>query len=158
MLIRKAVDSDAERIWTLHAESIRQFCSAFYTREQIDEWVGGLALERYRSAMKATEFVVAEVDSEVQGFCILNLQSGELQALYLSPPATGRGLGSNLMRWAEATAHQHGWKELVLQATLNAVPFYEKCGFHTECTGNQPLPSGTPRTCVRMRKNLVHGA
>lgn len=154
MLIRKAVESDAGRIWELHAESIRHFCSAAYTPEQIDEWVGALALERYFAAMKALEFVVADEGNEVQGFCILNLQTGELHAIYLSPAATGRGLGRKLMTWAEKMAHQHGWKELVLQATLNAVPFYEKCGFLIECTTNQPLPSGMSRACVRMRKTL----
>ncbi len=158
MLIRNAIESDAEQIWTLHAESIRHFCSGVYTFEQIDEWVGALALERYRAAMKALEFVVAEDDGKVQGFCILNLQTGELHAIYLSPAATGHGLGRKLMDWAETTAHQHGWKELILQATLNAVPFYEKCGFQIECTTNQPLPSGMSRACVRMRKILKRRA
>ncbi len=158
MLIRKAVESDAEPIWELHAESIRHFCSASYTPEQIDEWVGALALDRYLQAMKALEFVVAEEDNQVRGFCILNLQSGELHAIYLSPTATGRGLGRRLMTWAETTAHQHGWKELILQATLNAVRFYEKCGFKAECATNQPLPSGMPRACVRMRKTLKSAA
>ncbi len=46
MLIRKALESDAEQIWALHTESIRHFCSSSYTREQIEEWVRVPAVER----------------------------------------------------------------------------------------------------------------
>ncbi len=155
MLIRKALENDAERIWALHVESILHFCSSSYTGEQIDEWVRVLAVERYLTAMKTLEFVVADEDGKVQGFSILNLQTGELHAIYLSPAATGRGLGRELMKWAETMARCHGGKELILQATLNAVSFYERCGFQIECTTNQPLPSGRPRACVKMRKTLV---
>jgi GNAT superfamily N-acetyltransferase len=154
MIIREALESDAERIWTLHTESIRHFCGSTYTQEQIDEWVGFLTVERYAAAMKSLEFVVGEEGGKVQGFCILNLQTGELHAIYLAPTASGRGLGRQLMNWAETMARDHGWKELVLQSTLNAVSFYEKCGFQIEGTTNQPLPSGMPRACVKMRKAL----
>ena len=155
VLLRKALESDAGQIRALHTESIRHFCSASYTPQQIEEWVGFLAVERYVGAMKILEFVVVEADGKLQGFCILNLQTGELHAIYLLPSATGHGLGRELMKWAETTARKHGWKELVLQATLNAVPFYQKCGFQSECTTNQPLPSGMPRACVKMHKALV---
>jgi len=155
VLIRKALETDAEQIWSVHTASIRHFCSKSYTRDQIDEWIGFLAPERYLEPIRRLEFVVAEVDRQVQGFCILNLETGELHAIYLAPAAARHGLGSKLMTWAETTARQHGWAELFLKATLNAVPFYEKCGFRIERTTNHPLPSGTPRACVEMRKALT---
>ena len=58
------------------------------------------------------------------------------------------------MGWAEGWARRSGWTELFLMATLNAVPFYEKCGFRAVRTANAPLPSGAPRACVEMRKQI----
>lgn len=154
MIIRKALVTDAEQIWKVHTASIRRFCSGAYTLEQIEEWTAALAPDRYLDTIRTLECVVAEVDGRVQGFCILDLGAGEVHAIYLAPAAAGKGLGRQLMGWAEATAEQHGWKELFVKATLNAVPFYEKCGFQSRCTANHPLPSGTPRACVEMRKSL----
>ena len=155
MVIRRARVSDAERVWKVHTASIRRFCSKAYTPEQIEEWTGALAPDRYLDGIRTLEFIVAEMDGQVEGFCILNLETGELHAIYLSPVAAGKGLGRELMGWAEETAREHGWTELFLKATLNAVSFYEKCGFLPGRTTNHPLPSGSPRACVEMRKSLV---
>lgn len=155
MVIRRAQVSDVNRICSVHAESIRRLCSAAYMPEQIEEWVGMLAPDRYVDAVNTLEFVVAEIEAQVEGFCILNLETGELHALYLSPASAGRGHGRTLMAWAEAAARSHGWTTLFLKATRNAVPFYAKCGFTEGRTANQPLPSGAARECVEMRKSLV---
>ena len=154
MLIRRALPSDAERIWKVHTASIRHFCSDAYTPEQIDEWTGLLTPERYLDGIESLDFVVAEIDGQVQGFCILNLETGELHAIYLAPEAAGVGYGRQLMDWAEGAARQRGWEELSVKATLNAVSFYENCGYSMGRTTNQPLPSGTARACVEMRKRL----
>jgi N-acetylglutamate synthase-like GNAT family acetyltransferase len=154
VLIRKALVTDAEQIWAVHSASIREVCSGSYTLEQIDEWIAVLAPGHYLEPIETLEFVVAEVDGQVQGFCILNLDTGELHAVYVAPAACGRGIGRELMTWAENTASRHGWAELFLKATLNAVSFYEKCGFRAGRLSNHPLPSGTPRACVEMRKTL----
>lgn len=42
------------------------------------------------------------------------------------------GIGSQLMRAAEALAWQEGYLEIEFHARLTAVPFYEKLGYQTE--------------------------
>jgi GNAT superfamily N-acetyltransferase len=138
----------------VHTASIRRFCAGAYTPAQIEEWTETLAPDRYLDSIKTLEIVVAEIDDQVEGFCILDPGTGEIHAIYLSPAAAGKGFGRQLMAWAERTARAHGWTELFLKATLNAVPFYEKCGFVAGLTTNHPLPSGTVRACVEMRKSL----
>lgn len=157
LTIRKARPTDADQICRAHVASIRRFCSAAYSEELIEEWTGLLAPDRYLESIETLEFVVAELDHRVEGFCILNLETGELHALYLSPSAAGRGHGRALMAWAEETARSRGFAELFLKATLNAVPFYSKCGFVTGRATSSPLPSGAERACVEMRKTLPGG-
>lgn len=154
LTIRRARAGDAEQICRVHVASIRRFCSAAYPAGQIEEWTGLLAPDRYLESIETLEFVVAELDQRVEGFCILNLETGELHALYLSPFAAGRGHGRALMAWAEETARSRGFAELFLKATLNAAPFYSKCGFVTGRAASSPLPSGAERACVEMRKTL----
>lgn len=136
MNIRGAVETDAEQICCVHRASIRQLCSVSYEPDLIEEWISFLMPERYLEAINTLDFVVAEVDGRVQGFYVLDIRAGELDAIHLAPPAAGRGLGRAFMARAEATARPHGLTELFVKATLNAVSFYERCGFRIERHSN----------------------
>lgn len=154
MLIRKARIEDADRIWSIHTAAIRHACAPSYPPALIDEWTGALSPERYLEPLRSMACAVAEKSGIVAGFCFLDLRAGELHAIYVAPDFTGRGIGGRLVAWAETTARADGREELFLKATLNAVTFYERCGFHRGAATNQPLPSGTPRACIEMRKRL----
>ena len=69
----------------MHAASIKELCKSHYTADQIRDWINGLTPERYISAMEAFEFLVAEVEDEIQGLCVLDLDNAELNALYVAP-------------------------------------------------------------------------
>lgn len=56
----------------------------------------------------------------------------ELQKLYLTDQAKGRGLGYELMTMAEEKARQLGYKKAYLETHTNlkaAIHIYEKCGY-----------------------------
>lgn len=59
--------------------------------------------------------------------------SAEIQKLYLSEEAKGRGLGKKLLKTAEEYAAGAGYKSLYLETHTNleiAIHLYEKAGFH----------------------------
>ena len=57
----------------------------------------------------------------------------ELQKLYLTDAAKGKGLGKKLMKTAEEFARNAGYIQLYLETHTNleaAIGLYEKLGFH----------------------------
>jgi GNAT superfamily N-acetyltransferase len=73
--------------------------------------------------------VVAEKDGALAGFAVLDLASGEVDAVFVDPAHQGRGIALDLLRWLEELAQGRGVRRLFLSASLNAVAFYERAGF-----------------------------
>jgi len=81
VIIRQAEPKDAELIWVMHSTSIRELCAGHYSAAQIQAWVGGLSPERYVGAMELFEFLIVEVENQIVGLCMFDLNNGELNAL-----------------------------------------------------------------------------
>lgn len=103
--------------------------------------------------MQQFEFYVAEEEG-VLGFFILDLKGAELNAIYLHPDAAGSGVGRRLFEYAEGLAQGNLISELRLKSTLNAVGFYEACGFHRVRESIHTNPAGVELPCVEMTKVL----
>ena len=58
--------------------------------------------------------------------------SDAIKYLYVSPESAGNGIGKLLMRELEKRARNCGCALLVLASSLNAVGFYESCGFYVK--------------------------
>ncbi len=157
MKIRKATAKDAESICRMHTASIRELCKSHYTQGQIEEWTDALRPDRYVAAMELFEFMVAEVEGEILGLCVLDLDNAELNALYVAPWTIGKGIGRELMAVAEELARKRGLAQLWLRATLNSVSFYEGVGYVCLEPSVHPLPSGMALPCTRMKKLLPPG-
>ena len=154
LTIRRAVPEDAEAICALHRASIRELCAVSYTPAQIEAWVKPLEPLRYHPAMDKFEFHVAETGGEVVGFSILDPEGAELNAVYLHPAHVGRGYGRRLVGHSERLAREKSIVELKLKSTLNAVGFYEACGYERLGDGIHTNPMGLELPCVEMRKKL----
>ena len=157
-LIRLATEVDVPTMYSIHTSSIRECCSTHYTSEEIADWIERQSPHKYMPFVQQQSVYVAEELGEVVGFAQLgpgeDERSGEVKALYVSPSATRRGVGSLLLSFLEQQALSRGWTVLVVNSTMNAVDFYTSQGFaavgnaqHT--VGNQSL------SCVHLRKKLV---
>ena len=153
MNIRKATPADAAEICSVHIASILGLCDRSYSKEQIDAWIEPLVPGLYLPAMEKFTFFVAEQD-HILGFSMLDVEGAELNAIYLHPDAVGRGIGRRLLELAEQLARQRSVKILRLKATLNAVGFYQACGFRQVGTNVHRTPSGLELDCVEMEKRL----
>jgi putative acetyltransferase len=80
------------------------------------------------------------------------LREGLVIGLYVDPDG-GRGAGRILLQAAEGRARSDGVAVLSLQATLNAVPFYEGRGFSLDRHGTV-LRGGLELPVVEMSKTL----
>jgi putative acetyltransferase len=156
LTVREATAADAESIWHVHVSSIREFCAADYTAQQIEAWAGPKRPEDYRQALargEVTAMYVAEANGEVLGFvCAVG---DDLRGLYVAPGAIGKGIGTALLERIEADARTRGIAVMRLNSTLNAVRFYAARGY---AAGERTIRmmSGVGIPCVPMTKSLLN--
>ena len=74
---------------------------------------------------------------------------------YVRGSAARRGVGSSLLRAAEAHARQRGATAVRIEASLSGVEFYKANGFTEVGRGDVTLTTGRPIACVFMRKELA---
>ncbi|MEY3645508.1 MAG: hypothetical protein RL127_216 [Bacteroidota bacterium] len=56
-------------------------------------------------------------------------QQGQVRCVAVATDQQGKGIGKLIMSYLEMVAKEKGWREIVLEARENAVPFYESLGY-----------------------------
>ncbi len=139
MKIRLATIKDAQEIHDLHSESARQLCTQ-YSSVVINGWLKGRTPEGYYEGILRGEMYICENDVQICGFS--HVIPGEIVALFVKPNMARKGIGTLLANHGLSFARKTWVGPIKLEATLNAVPFYESVGFKT--TGQ----------CVTRRNNV----
>ena len=132
--IRAATHADAKAICSLHLSAVRALCAPHYAPEVIEGWLRGRVPEGYLPGIRSGSTFVAEVDKKVVGFG--QSKPGEVLAVFVEPGSARRGIGSLLLERALRDAGVN--KGVVrVEATINAVSFYESYGFRVVGQGTQ---------------------
>lgn len=76
------------------------------------------------------------------------LPDGHIGRVAVLEAGRGLGIGSRLMQAAIDAARQTGHREVVLDAQVHALPFYQKLGF--EAFGPEFLDAGIPHRSMRL--------
>jgi GNAT superfamily N-acetyltransferase len=153
--VRRATPEDNEAIGRVHVRAIRRLCAHHYAPAEIAAWAAPRRPAHYVEAIRQKDFYVAEEAGAVVGFSTLNAAAGEVEAVYVAPEATGRGIGLQLLRVLEERACAQGVHTLHLNASLNAVPFYERAGYERQGLTKHRLTGGVEIACVLMTKELT---
>ncbi|MCC2670921.1 MAG: hypothetical protein K0Q72_3392 [Armatimonadetes bacterium] len=153
--LRAATEDDAQRLWEVRAAAIHQRAGEHYSQEQLDAWAARRTPPSYQAPIARGRIQVALEDETTVGFVQLDLQAGEIEAIYVHPGWTRRGVGNRLLAEAQERAAAAGLTRLVLDASLNAVQFYEQAGSRSEREVRYPLGNGDDFTCVFMTKSLL---
>lgn len=159
--MRRATASDADDIATAHRDSIRSIGARFYPPDVVEDWGARLTADLYITAMALGEvfyIAVGTIDGTpaVLGFASHRIDATEhATAVYMRGAAARRGIGSALLRLAEADAVAAGATSINIAASLAAVEFYEANGFEEVGRGEHRLRSGRSMACVFMRKRLA---
>lgn len=156
---RRASEADAPEIADAHRDSIISIGPAFYPAQVVDDWQAGLQPDVYTTAMGRGEvFFVAEhrtmrgILGFASDYTISGVDHGT--SAYVRGTAARRGIGSALLRLAEAHAVETGAATIHIEASLAAVAFYAANGYQEIGRGETHLMSGRPIACVFMRKAL----
>jgi GNAT superfamily N-acetyltransferase len=98
--------------------------------------------------------VAVEPAGQIIGFGSIVPANSELRAVYVDAAYGGQGVGRALLARLDELAREAGLSELRMDASINAVPFYEANDFVSVELGEHIMPSGARMACVRMLKVL----
>jgi len=152
--IRRAGPDDGPAIEAIHATAVRAGYRGHYAPADVDAWVVGMATWRVGVDPARRDVLVAEEGGRVVGFAALDAAVGEVTAVYVDPVAWRHGVGRGLLDAVETIARLRGVATARLDASLNAVVFYESAGWRREHDAERTLPGGRTIACVAMSKAL----
>ncbi|RXT63081.1 GNAT family N-acetyltransferase [Pseudomonas syringae] len=151
--VRRAKRCDAEAAFNIRFQAIQNQCNSVYTHDQVVAWTCVPLTDKYRSWVEK-DYYLACVDGVPVATGVINLESGELEAIFVLPSFMGQGIGKKMVTHLEHLAREAGLTEIHLEATLNAEMFYQRCGFTGSAHAVYISPSGLRLACVPMRKQL----
>ena len=155
IVIRRAVRDDAAAAWDIRNTAILAQCAGHYPDDLLKIWTDGSMTDRFVEAV-ADRWYVAEVADTVVGTGTLDTESGHVDAIFVRPDMIRQGIGRSMMQTLEQVARRSGLRELKLDSTLNAAPFYRSCGFSGDRVSVYRSPRGISLDCVPMTKKLTH--
>jgi len=146
--LRAGKPADAPGLHAVYERAVRGLGRGVYSDAQIDSWVFANGPERYVAAMgedgEIFEVAVARRRGIV-GFSAY--KDEELRSLYVDPDWARLGLGTALLRSAEARIAAAGHAKVVIGASLIGLPFYEARGYrvvahrHWHSRGGLAIPA-----------------
>src|SRR5882672_2210440 len=129
---RRAVPSDTEAACEVVRRSIVDLCQADHNGDSdtLAKWLANKTPANFERWIASKEHIAlaAEIDGALVGFGLLSLQ-GTIAFLYVAPNARFRGVSKSLLASLEKEAIAVGIRELSLESSLTALPFYSGRGY-----------------------------
>ncbi|AXQ28305.1 GNAT family N-acetyltransferase [Solimonas sp. K1W22B-7] len=154
MKIRKATRADAQAAWDIRKEAILKACTQYYPADLLTIWTSGAPNDVWADAVEQS-FHVGDEGGLVAVTGMLNIATGQVDAMFVRPSHMGLGIGRQMMDFLERLAHSHGIVSMNLSATLNAAPFYRHCGWIGDSVEIYKSPRGIELACVPMTKAVT---
>ncbi len=157
--LRPAEPQDNEDIYRIHSKAVDFTCRESYTPTIRQVWLSKIPADSYAEITGKTnkkKLYVIEYKEKIQGFCQLNPEKSQLEALYVHPDLHNQGLGTAMLRHIEEQAIRENLNFLKLYSSLNAVGFYKLNGYEeiTQASLTIDNETQTEIQCVLMRKYL----
>jgi GNAT superfamily N-acetyltransferase len=175
--LRRAEPSDVPAIEAMHFLSVQALAGADYSHAEIEAFLGhlgtydpGLIDEGTYYVLENRGQVVASggwsqhlphapegAETLPQAFT-LSSRSAKIRSIFVHPKYARLGLGSRLVRHAEAEAVAAGHRLFELWATLTGVPLYRMLGY--AALGRMAIPGGNGATLAaeHMAKLVVRSS
>ena len=124
---RRSIASDTQAVFELVSRSVVRLAPTPYSQEVVDTWMVGRSADDYLNDCSGQLLWIAELDDKPIGFA--HGEPGEIVRLFVDANQTSIGAGTGLMQRALKDALPNGSGKVKIEATLNAVSFYQKWGF-----------------------------
>jgi putative acetyltransferase len=150
---------EARLFLEIHHESVRGLAAGDYPPDVIEAWaplpISDERLQRFLRNQDSEIRLIAEREGEPVGIGALVAAHSELRACYVRPGAARRGVGSAIVTAIEQMARANGLRELQLESSLTAEPFYAALGYRAERRGTLRIAPGVTMAAITMRKALI---
>lgn len=133
---RRSTADDAATVFDLVSRSVARLAPTPYSQAVVDTWMTGRAVEDYRADCAGQHLWIAARNGTPVGFA--HGVPGEIMRLFVDAGHAGLGIGKGLMQRALMDALPDTSGDVYIDATLNAVPFYQQWGFSVIGTGVFP--------------------
>lgn len=128
--IRRGRLSDAGGLYAVHERAVRVLARRVYSDSQVESWVHGNSSSRYVEAMRDEGEIFAVAVARRRGIVGFSALKGrEVRSLYVDPEWSRLGVGSALLRRAEAMIAAAGHDKVEIGASLAGLAFYELHGY-----------------------------
>ncbi len=150
--VRPMKPGEAGEVSRVIIAAIRSGFTPSYSPEVVEATVRGNSPEAVLArASKQADYVLAE---GARVTAMIGLKRNEIGHLFVDPAHSGAGTGRRLVDFARRKFQAAGHRDMFTLASLNAVGFYERCGFRAEVRGAFSLGEGLNLEYVRMRAAL----
>ena len=131
---RPAVEADVAALAVLYREAARGLGPLVYSTEQVAAWASFADdVEGFRSYVLDADTWVAEAAAggAVLGFCGVRIDDGlgEVHSLYVVPPSTRLGLGTEMLARTLVRAEAAGARRFAAWVTPFSRPVFLRAGF-----------------------------
>lgn len=150
--LRPFLPADTMALRELFAQSIEELTADDYDEDQRIAWASTAAdAEAFAAKLGGMVTLVVQVDGEYAGFASLK-DNATFEMLYVHPYFAGQGIGAALADAIERLAQSRGAKEITVEASDSAEPFFEGRGY--VATQRNMLPRDNlwlPNTTMKKR-------
>lgn len=127
--LRPFLPADTMALRDLFAQSIEELTADDYDEEQRVAWAAAAAdAEAFAARLGAMTTLIVQADGEYAGFAALKDDS-IFDMLYVHPYFAGQGVGAALADAIERIAQGRGAKDITVEASDTAEPFFEARGY-----------------------------
>ena len=128
MKIRLVRDNDYAEIARLRRQTIRNVNSRDYPLEIIQGWSTRVGVKNFRESAEQCKRWVALDKDKIVGFSEHSFEC-EISRIYVHKDFLRKGVGSKLLKAAEASLKKQGCKDSRIESTITAKDFYERNGY-----------------------------
>ena len=127
--IRKYVEQDAQTIWLIFFNTVRNINSQDYNEQQLQAWApDSMDLFIWNKRMSDIEPFIAEVDGVIVGYADLQ-NDGLIDHFFCHHNYQRQGVGRALMIHILHEGKKRNIKHYYSQVSITAKPFFEHFGF-----------------------------
>lgn len=157
--LRPFLPADTMALRDLFAQSIEELTAEEYDEDQRLAWAATAAnAEALAGRLGAMTTLIVQVEGEYAGFAALK-DNTVFEMLYVHPYFAGQGVGTALADAIERLAQGRGAKEITVEASDTAEPFFAERGY--QATRRNMLPCGDqwlPNTTMTKRLGAANDA
>lgn len=157
LVIQPLSIDDLSAVRYVHQSAFRLLAGASQTEDEVRSFIEFTSMPAYADSILDNAIDGAWLDGQLIATAgwIPSDDSGDtarIKAVFVNPLFARLGVGTVMVRRAEAIARKAGFREFRLRANLSAVPLFARLGYEVASHGVRPMCNGSAVRVTFMRR------